>query len=162
MLWFRGLVFTLLIPIGLGFVLPAVLDPNARRQGGLWEAGWILIAAGVLIYLWCLLRFLAAGGTPALFFTRPLRFLIGEEPTGMVSGGLYRFSRNPMYLGMVTFVSGQAVLFASPLIAAYGCVVFLCFHLIVVLGEEPHLRATRGRAYEQYCQAVPRWLGRTH
>jgi protein-S-isoprenylcysteine O-methyltransferase Ste14 len=56
-------------------------------------------------------------------------------------------------------VFGQAVLFASPLLAAYGCAVSLFFHLMVVFFEEPHLRATRGRSYELYCRAVPRWLG---
>ena len=159
MLWVRGLIFTVLIPAVVGFVLPSAVDPLAQRRGGMWEAGWIPIAAGTLIYLWCLLLFLAAGGTPAIHFTRPLRFLIGAPPEGLVSGGLYRFSRNPMYMGVLTAIFGQAVLFASPRIAAYGCVVLACFCSIVLLIEEPHLRATRGRAYEEYCQAVPRWLG---
>jgi protein-S-isoprenylcysteine O-methyltransferase Ste14 len=38
--------------------------------------------------------------------------------------------------------------------------VFLFFHLVVRLVEEPHLRAMHGPAYEIYCRAVPRWLGR--
>jgi protein-S-isoprenylcysteine O-methyltransferase Ste14 len=158
-LWIRGLIFTVLIPTVVGFILPSAVDPGAHRAGGLWEAGWIPISAGTLIYAWCLTRFLAAGGTPAIHFTRPLRFLIGEPPKGLVLGGLYRFSRNPMYLGVLTGVFGQAVLFASTLIAAYGCVVFACFYLIVVLVEEPHLRATLGRPYELYCLTVPRWIG---
>jgi len=90
-------------------------------------AGWAPILAGTLIYALCLIRFLAAGGTPAIFFTRPLRFLIGEEPEGLVSGGLYRFSRNPMYLGVLMAVFGQAVLLGSPALAAYGCAVFVSF-----------------------------------
>jgi protein-S-isoprenylcysteine O-methyltransferase Ste14 len=64
-----------------------------------------------------------------------------------------------MYMGVLTAIFGQAIVFASPRIAAYGCVVFACFYSIVVLIEEPYLRATRGRAYEEYCQAVPRWIG---
>ncbi len=159
MLWIRGLIFTVLVPGVVGFWLPSAVDPGAHRAGGIWEAGWIPIAAGTLIYLWCLLRFLAAGGTPAIHFTRPVRFLIGEEPKGLVSGGLYRYSRNPMYMGVLTAIFGQAILFASPRIAGYGCVVLACFYLIVVLIEEPHLRATRGQAYEEYCRAVPRWIG---
>src|SRR2546427_10525595 len=42
--------------------------------------------------------------TPAIFFSRRLRLLIGEEPGGLVSGGLYRFSRNPMYFGVLMVV----------------------------------------------------------
>jgi protein-S-isoprenylcysteine O-methyltransferase Ste14 len=158
-LWIRGLVFTVLVPAVVGFFLPSAVAPGARRQGGIWELGWAPIMAGTLIYALCLIRFLAAGGTPAIFFARPLRFLIGEEPEGLVSGGLYRFSRNPMYLGVLLAVFGQAVLLASPALVAYGCAVFVFFHLVVVFAEEPHLRATRGRSYELYCRTVPRWLG---
>jgi protein-S-isoprenylcysteine O-methyltransferase Ste14 len=161
MLWIRGLLFTVLVPAVVGFFLPSAIDPRAPRRGGIWDAGWIPIAAGTLVYASCLVRFLAAGGTPAIFFARPLRLLIGEEPEGLVSGGLYRFSRNPMYVGVLMVVFGQAMLFASPLLAVYGCAVFVFFHLIVVFAEEPHLRATRGRSYEVYCRAVPRWLGLT-
>jgi protein-S-isoprenylcysteine O-methyltransferase Ste14 len=158
-LWIRGLIFTVLVPGVVGFVLLLAVDPRAQRAGGIWDAGWIAIAAGTLIYLWCLLLFLAAGGTPAIHFTRPLRFLIGEPPEGLVHRGLYRFSRNPMYMGVLTAIFGQAILFASPRIAVYGCVVFACFYSIVVLVEEPHLRSTLGRPYEEYCQTVPRWIG---
>jgi protein-S-isoprenylcysteine O-methyltransferase Ste14 len=158
MLWVRGIVFTVLVPTVVGFFLPAVVDSRAQLRGGIWDAGWLLVAAGMLTYALCLIRFLAAGGTPAIYFARHLRLLIGEEPAGLVSGGPYRFSRNPMYVGVLLVIFGQAAVFASPRLAAYGCVVFLFFHLTVVLLEEPHLRATRGRSYEIYCGSVPRWL----
>jgi protein-S-isoprenylcysteine O-methyltransferase Ste14 len=135
------------------------LDSAAHRQGGVWDAGWALIVCGVIVYALCLLRFLAAGGTPAIYFTRGLRFLIGEEPDSLISAGLYRFSRNPMYVGVLMVIFGQAIVLSSSRLAVYGGVVFLIFHLTVVLVEEPHLRATRGRPYERYCRRVPRWLG---
>jgi protein-S-isoprenylcysteine O-methyltransferase Ste14 len=159
MLWVRGLIFTVLVPAVVAFVLPSTFDPRARPAGGTWLAGWLPILAGTAIYFLCLIRFLLAGGTPAVFFTRPIRFLIGEEPAGVVSSGLYRFSRNPMYVGVVLAIFGQALLFASWRMAVYGCATFLVFHGVVVLLEEPHLRATRGEAYERYCRTVPRWLG---
>jgi len=155
----RGFIFTALVPAVVGYFLPQAVDPGARLQGGLWSVGWLLVAAGALIYLLCLLRFLAAGGTPAIFFTRHLAFLIGAEPAGLVSEGLYRYSRNPMYLGVLLVIFGQAALFASSRIAIYGCIVFGFFHLVVVALEEPHLRSTRGPAYEDYFRKVPRWLG---
>ncbi|MGB7759606.1 MAG: isoprenylcysteine carboxylmethyltransferase family protein [Bryobacteraceae bacterium] len=159
MLWLRGLIFTVLVPAVVGVYLPSIVDPRARYAGGVWDAGWLIVAAGTLIYALCLIRFLAAGGTPAIFFTRPLRMLLGEEPARLVSGGLYRFSRNPMYVGVLLVVFGQAVLFASPPTAAYGCALFVFFHLIVVFVEEPHLRAKRDPSYDLYCRTVPRWLG---
>src|ERR1039458_1630923 len=69
----------------VGIFLPSVVDPRVQRHGGIWDAGWLVVAAGTLIYAFCLIRFLAAGGTPALFFTRHLRLLIGEEPARLVS-----------------------------------------------------------------------------
>ena len=159
MLWIRGLIFTALAPAVLGLFLPAVVEPEGRPLGGIWESGWVLIAAGTLIYALCLLRFLLAGGTPAIFFSRRLRFLIGEEPGALVCSGLYRFSRNPMYVGVLMVVFGQAILFASLRLAVYSCAVFIFFHLVIVFAEEPHLRTARGSSYELYCQTVPRWLG---
>jgi protein-S-isoprenylcysteine O-methyltransferase Ste14 len=88
-----------------------------------------------------------------------VRFFIGEPPERLVRGGLYRFSRNPMYVGVLTAVFGQAIFFASARIAVYGCVVFACSYSIMLLVEEPHLRATRGQAYEEYCRAALRRFG---
>ena len=158
LLWIRGLIFTALVPAVIAFVLPSWVDPRAQRRGDWWELGWVPIAAGSLIYLLCLVRFLAAGGTPAIFFTRHLRFVLGEEPGKVVSSGLYRLSRNPMYVGVLTAVFGQALLYGSLRIGAYWCVASAFFHCVVEFLEEPHLRATRGASYEEYCRTVRRWL----
>src|ERR1051326_3891198 len=127
-LWIRGLIFTALVPAIIGVFIPAAVIPHTRRPGGAWELGWAPIATGTLIYVLCFIRFLIAGGTPAIFFSRHLRLLIGEEPGALVAGGLYRFSRNPMYLGVLMVVFGQAMLFASLRLTAYGCAVFVFFH----------------------------------
>jgi len=158
MLWLRGLIFTALVPYVIGGVVPSMFYGGRRMGGGWWLAGWLLVAAGAAIYAVCLVRFLISGGTPAIFFTRHLRFLIGEEPGRLVDSGLYRRSRNPMYLGVVLAVFGQAILFRSVDVAEYGLALWLMFHLVVVLLEEPHLRGERGAGYEEYCRRVPRWL----
>jgi protein-S-isoprenylcysteine O-methyltransferase Ste14 len=158
-LWLRGAVFTVLVPYVVAVYLPKLVDPAARRHGAIFEIGWPLIIAGTLIYAFCLIRFLLAGGTPAIFFIRHLSFLVGEEPASLVSSGLYRYSRNPMYIGVLLVIFGQAILFASSAIALYGCFMFLMFHVVVVTLEEPHLRAVQGPSYEAYCRAVPRWFG---
>jgi protein-S-isoprenylcysteine O-methyltransferase Ste14 len=159
MLWIRGLLFTLFVPFVVGVVVPAWIDEGRSLRGGPWNAGWLIAAAGAVVYSLCLLRFLASGGTPAVFFTRPLRFVIGEEPPRLVDRGLYRVSRNPMYLGVLLVAAGQAVVFASAPLAGYAAALAVMFHLVVVLIEEPHLRRARGPSYEEYCRQVPRWLG---
>ena len=147
MLWVRGLIFTALVPVVIAYFLPRWLGFHPT----VWLAGWLLIAPGVLIYALCLIRFLAAGGTPAIFFSRPLRFLIGETPNALVSEGLYRYSRNPMYVGVLLTIFGQGLI-------GHGLIVWLCFHLAVVLLEEPRLRKQNGEPYDEYCRKVPRWL----
>jgi protein-S-isoprenylcysteine O-methyltransferase Ste14 len=92
----------------------------------------------------CLVAFLFSGGTPAIFFTRPLKFILGEELPKLVRQGLYRFSRNPMYVGVVLAVFGQAFIFGPRSVAWYGALLWFCFHIVVVFLEEPHLREERG------------------
>ena len=156
--WIRGLIFTVLVPGTIAVYLPARMSANLLAKGGWWEAGWFLIATGATGYTLCLMRFLVSGGTPAIFFTRPLRFLLGEEPRRLVEEGLYRLSRNPMYVSVLLVIFGQALRFGSWQIADYGLFMWLCFHLVVVLIEEPHLRERQGRSYEHYCRRVPRWV----
>src|SRR5688572_1352249 len=150
MLWIRGLVFTILVPAVIAGAVPYWIDPNRTLQDGWWRLGWPILGAGAAIYAVCLLRFLAAGGTPAIFFTRPLRFLIGEEPDSLVRSGIYAHSRNPMYVGVILAAAGQAIVFASRPLAIYTAMLAAAFHLVVVLIEEPHLRTGRGEAYEEY------------
>lgn len=161
MLWLRGLLFTLLEPCVVGVVIPLlILEDGGRLAGGWWHTGWLLVAAGGAFYLTSLIGFLSAGGTPSIYFTRDLKAIFGEEPARVVTGGFYRLSRNPMYLGVVLVVSGMAIVHASRAIAVYGAVLAIFFHAVVVFLEEPHLRRERGTAYDEYCRRVPRWLGR--
>jgi protein-S-isoprenylcysteine O-methyltransferase Ste14 len=160
MLWLRGILFTIFVPCAVGVFVPLALADGLHLNAGVWITGWILVLAGTVIYFMCLIRFLLSGGTPALFFTHPLRTVLGEEPPRLVQSWLYGWSRNPMYMGVILLISGWAVVFASLRVAIYGICVFLCFHLIVVYLEEPHLRRQRGPAYVEYCRRVPRWIGR--
>jgi len=156
-LWCRGILFTILVPGMVGGYIPWRLAE--QDHGVVWPAGWALIAAGAALYLWCIGRFLLAGGTPNIFFARHLSFLIGTEPPGLVSRGPYRYSRNPMYVGVLLAVFGQAVLFRSWRIAVYGACCWAFFHLIVVLVEEPHLKRLHGARYEEFLRSRPRWFG---
>lgn len=116
-----------------------------RFAGGIWIA---LGAAGLLDSF---LRFAVQGlGTPApLFPTRRL-----------VVTGLYRYARNPMYLAVVSCILGQGPLLGNLTLLEYGALVWLLFHLFVLLYEEPALGAGFGSAYKTYCAEVPRWIPR--
>jgi protein-S-isoprenylcysteine O-methyltransferase Ste14 len=113
--------------------------------------GGLLVAAGIGVLLDSFARFAMKGlGTPAPVF--PTRHL--------VITGLYRYVRNPMYVAVAAVILGQGLIFGNVRVLAYGGLVWLCFHLFVVVYEEPILRATFGSEYEAFCGRVPRWIPR--
>jgi protein-S-isoprenylcysteine O-methyltransferase Ste14 len=74
--------------------------------------------------------------------------------------GLYRYVRNPIYIAVVSVTVGQALLFGDGRLLWYGAVVWLAFHLFVVLSEEPILQLKFGMEYETFRANVPRWIPR--
>lgn len=151
----RSLVFTFLVPGTVAGYLPhAILRGSGAtlaESTGLLVLGATGLALGLAIYGWCVTDFALAGhGTPA-----PI-----DPPTELVVRGLYRFARNPMYVGVLAVIAGQAALFASYRLALYAIVVFAVFNLFVIGYEEPALRRSFDGAYERYCATVPRWLPR--
>jgi protein-S-isoprenylcysteine O-methyltransferase Ste14 len=113
--------------------------------------GLVLILAGIPAVLDSFVRFALEGvGTPA-----PI-----APPQHLVVGGLYRYVRNPMYVGVVTVILGQGLLLGNTHVLGYGAVVWICFHLFVVSYEEPALRRKFGAGYETFCANVRRWIPR--
>jgi len=82
----------------------------------------------------------------------------------LVVVGLYRYVRNPMYLGFFTGWAGLWIVFgranAEAIIVA--AIAVLAVDLFVRLYEEPHLRSVFGAEYEEYCRNVRRWLPRLY
>jgi protein-S-isoprenylcysteine O-methyltransferase Ste14 len=81
-----------------------------------------------------------------------------EDPADLVTGGLFRYSRNPMYLGITIFLSGTWVLLGalSPLVIAGGF--FLVADRWYIANEERRLRHVFGQAYEDYQARTGRWI----
>ena len=113
--------------------------------------GGILIALGTAGILDSFLRFAVQGlGTPAPVF--PTRHLVVT--------GLYHYVRNPIYVAVVSTILGQALIFGNVRLLEYGGLVWLFFHVFVLVYEEPTLRASFGAEYEVFCKEVPRWIPR--
>jgi protein-S-isoprenylcysteine O-methyltransferase Ste14 len=113
--------------------------------------GAILIAMGVAGLLESFARFVLKGlGTPAPVF----------PPRHLVVSGLYRHVRNPMYVAVVATILGQGLLLGNVTVLEYAGLVWLMFHLWVLVYEEPTLRASFGSEYESFCAEVPRWIPR--
>ena len=71
-----------------------------------------------------------------------------------------RYVRNPIYVAVVSTILGQALIFGNVSLLLYGGLVWLFFHLFVLVYEEPTLRASFGSEYEVFCKEVPRWIPR--
>src|SRR5262249_26139074 len=83
-----------------------------------------------------------------------------DPPRDLVVRGLYRYVRNPMYLGVTAIILGEALLARSQALVLYWAVWFLAANLFVIAYEEPNLRRRFGQSYELYTQQVGRWLPR--
>jgi protein-S-isoprenylcysteine O-methyltransferase Ste14 len=149
----KTLIFTIVVPATVTIYLPYSLMPprHAPPDSNFRYLGLFPILVGVGIYCWCAWDFAISGrGTPA-----PI-----DPPKELVARGLYRHVRNPMYVGVMSILLGEAVFFASRFMITYSLIVFVGFNLFVLLYEEPTLRRKFGESYERYCRAVPRWLPR--
>ena len=81
------------------------------------------------------------------------------EPTPeIISSGIYRFTRNPMYLGMALLQIGIGISLANAWIVALVAPVLFVIQMIAIRPEEGYLEQKFGDAYAQYRASVRRWL----
>jgi protein-S-isoprenylcysteine O-methyltransferase Ste14 len=78
----------------------------------------------------------------------------------LVVAGLYRYVRNPQYVGVVLVVVGEALLTGMVVLFGYAALLAIGYHLFVRYYEEPTLGQLFGEPYDRYREAVPRWLPR--
>jgi protein-S-isoprenylcysteine O-methyltransferase Ste14 len=154
MLALRSLFYTIIIPGTVTVLVPyLIISGRGERIAEPWGLLQVLgLVAGVLgatILLRCIWEFMVTGrGTLA-----PV-----DPPTQLVVRGLYRYVRNPMYLGAFTLLLGEAALFESSAVLLYAVAWFAIVNLIVHFYEEPVLRHRFGDSYERYVRSVNRWL----
>ena len=93
------------------------------------------------------------------FATRGKGTLSPADPTKkLVVTGPYRFSRNPMYVGVMMILIGESIFFQSLSVAIYALFIFISFYIFVVNFEEPRLRAAFAEEYIHYVRHVRRWI----
>ena len=148
-MFLRALLAFLALPGVVAYLVPLLVAPDARPDGGWRWAGLLLVAAGSMLLLWCVREFYVAGrGTLAPW----------SPPRHLVSSGPYARSRNPMYVAVATVLIGWAVLFMSGTLLIYAVVIVIAFQLRVVLHEEPWLGRAHGEAWRHYRTRVRRWV----
>lgn len=153
--YLKTVLFTIVVPGTIAVALPQLLArwrphpqlPIGARTGRI--LGTVSLALGGLLYVHTAFQFGSeGGGTPS-----PT-----DEPDELVTGGLYAHSRNPMYIGVLLIILGQALRQRSVAVLWWGAGMWIGFHNRIIGFEEPHLAEKHGDAYEQYREQVPRWL----
>jgi protein-S-isoprenylcysteine O-methyltransferase Ste14 len=152
--WFGALLFTILVPGSVTVALPYYILGRSftfdRRFWSLPQSGGLaLLLVGLAVYVWCLWDFVVAGrGLPS-----PV-----DHPKHLVVRGLYRYVRNPMYLGVLGILLGEVLVLRSLALLQYAALWFLIVNVVVRVYEEPNLSSRFGHSYDQYCRQVRRWI----
>ena len=150
---FKSFLFLILAPgMVAGYIPLGLLRRGPQIEMGV--LGWLALPPwliGITILLWSFWNFLAQGrGTPA-----PI-----DPPKELVATGFYRYTRNPMYVGVLLVIAGHFLWFGFWNILIYAAVIFTAFNTFIAYYEEPTLHKKFGAAYDDYCRQVPRWFPR--
>ena len=134
---------SLIIVIFLHYLFPTHIIPKPFNYFGI-----LFFAAGLLI----LFR------SFVLFKKKETPILPGQKPTALVIEGPYRFTRNPMYLGVTTVLAGVAI-YLGDLLAFLSPIVFFMFvSLRFIPREEKLMEKLFGKKYLDYKKKVRRWV----
>lgn len=148
----RSILWAILCPGTVTVLVPwMVLDQRPEQWPMDWR-GWIgmcFFIVGALVLIWCIFAFARFGkGTlsPA------------DPTTHLVVKGLYRYVRNPMYVGVLCILIGELISFPNLTMLVYVFGVFIAFHTFIVFFEEPRLQRQFGAEYDRYRAHVHRWI----
>jgi protein-S-isoprenylcysteine O-methyltransferase Ste14 len=150
----KSLLFAILLPGTVTLFVPYLML-SGRDATPEWDSlsvlAFIPLTAGAIILLRCIWDFAVSGrGTLA-----PI-----DPPKELVVHGLYRYVRNPMYVGVLLVLLGEAWLFNSRALLVYAGGFWGVASAFVFFYEEPTLRRKFGGSYARYYRSVNRWLPR--
>lgn len=154
-LFLRNLFFTILQPGIVAGLVPFLLSGKSLDTivepplSYFHVIGIIIFILGFILMSVCIINFAVRGkGT-----------LSPADPTKkLVVAGPYKFSRNPMYVGVMMLLISETIFFQSFPIGIYSLIIFIAFYTFVVFFEEPRLLECFGDEYKKYTKAVRRWL----
>ena len=122
---------------------------------GPWQVIFHVPALGMLLFV---SGFSLTVLARTYFKFRKTTLFVGSTSSSLVCDGPFRFSRNPMYVGVVMSLLGVAVWFGTLPMLLAPSLAFLFLNFFHIPREEEMLHATFGHAYAAYLQRVRRWL----
>ena len=117
---------------------------------GISYLGWAIIGLGCLILSWAVVEFIKAKTT--------VNPIAPEQAQSLVTTGLYRISRNPMYLGMTLVLTGLALLLGNVLTLLIPIIFMGSITYTQIIPEEEILTQKFGREYLEYKRSTPRFI----
>jgi len=147
----KSLLFLILVPGMVAGVIPItfLLTGPYIETSVLVYPAFLFWVIGGCVLLWCFWDFLTKGfGTPA-----PI-----APPKELVVSGMYKYVRNPMYVGVILMLIAYFLWFGFWSLLIYTAAFFLACHLFVLNYEEPTLKKKFGRSYTNYMKSAPRWI----
>jgi protein-S-isoprenylcysteine O-methyltransferase Ste14 len=143
-----GLVFFIFLPY-VFVLLNNRLSLPVYSNDFLKLSGVLLIIVGIIIFVYCSGLFIILGrSTPV-----PV-----EPPKKLIVSGLYKYTRNPIYLGYFMIFLGEFLFFGQLLLLIYFFLTIVKINLYVIYYEEPILKKRFGKSYEEYLKKIPRWI----
>jgi protein-S-isoprenylcysteine O-methyltransferase Ste14 len=140
-------VFYFYIVFAGAFGFPPVSQQEFFHSEIISWAGVLFCLCGLMLVLWSLVSF-------------GLSFRVGidtDHPDQLVTDGIFRYSRNPIYVAFALVLIGQFLIFPNWILLAYLVAAVWLFHR-QVLREEEYLRNRYGPEYAEYCSRVRRYL----
>lgn len=142
--------FVPLIAIAAGFAASWLAGPlpNPLLGPARFVVGGLLSLAGLGVMFLAFGHFRETGQDPAPW----------KDSPELIAKGIYRWTRNPMYLSMGLLQAGLGVLFANMWVVVLVPVTWFAVYLIAIRHEETYLEEKFGPSYSDYKKAVRRWL----
>jgi len=139
-----------LIALALGlilqhFVVPLKLPLVGPPRHGL---GLVFIAAGIALMAAAFGRFRSTGQNPEPWASTP----------EIISSGIYRFTRNPMYVSLGLLQAGIGVMLANGWLVGFVAPMWLGIYYVAIRHEEAYLERKFGSRYTDYKSRVRRWI----
>jgi protein-S-isoprenylcysteine O-methyltransferase Ste14 len=138
----------LLVAIFVGYWMQRVVALNLPDWGGWSVVGGTVVGAGCAILI----------GGWVQFYRAKTNILHQKPSSHVIQSGLYRFSRNPIYVSALLLQVGIGVLMANLWVVLFVPVSKVMLDRFVIAGEEAYLEYAFGEVYAEYKRGVRRWV----